>query len=76
MTIPVSPLAQPNEIAGTVNLTGLTAFTEYYVRMSLVNDAGEGPYADKTSTMTLQGSEFFFCFCFLHTYVYYGSKLY
>ena len=66
MTIPVSPLAQPNEIAGTVNLTGLTAFTEYYVRMSLVNDAGEGPYADKTSTMTLQGSEFFL---FFFTYV-------
>lgn len=65
MTIAVSPLAQPNEIAGTVNVTGLTAFTEYYVSMSLVNDAGEGPYSDKTSTMTLQGSEFI-----LSTYMY------
>ena len=70
MTIPVSPLAQPNEIAGTVHLTGLTAFTEYYVRMSLVNDAGEGPYADKTSTMTLQGSEFFLFFTYVRIHLW------
>ena len=66
MTITVSPLAQPNEIAGTVNVTGLTAFTEYYVNMSLVNDAGEGPYSNETTTMTLQDSEFIYIRTYTH----------
>ena len=66
MTITVSPLAQPNEIAGTVNVTGLTAFTEYYVNMSLVNDAGEGPYSNETTTMTLQGSEVIYIRTYTH----------
>ena len=69
MTIAVSPLAQPNEIAGTVNVTGLTAFTEYYVNMSLVNDAGEGPYSNETTTMTLQGSEFIYIIMYVCTYM-------
>ena len=67
MTIAVSPLAQPNDIAGSVNITGLMAFTEYYVNMSLMNDAGEGPYSDGASTMTLQGCEFI---------VYFFSRMY
>ena len=66
MTITVSLLAQPNEIAGTVNVTGLTAFTEYYVNMSLVNDAGEGPYSNETTTMTLQDSEFIYIRTYTH----------
>ena len=74
MTIAVSPLAQPNEVAGTVNVTGLTAFTEYYVCMSPVNDAEEGPYSDETISMILQGSKFIYICTYTHTV--YGSKLY
>ena len=58
-----TPLAQPNNGSGSVNISGLMAFTEYYVNMSIVNDAGKGPYSDGTSTMTLQDGEFALYVC-------------
>ena len=57
LTIAISPLAQPDDIAGSMNITGLMPFAEYYVQMSLMNNAGEGPYSEATSAMTLQDCE-------------------